>query len=94
MLEGDNSHGYADYLHLQQLLKQHNRRSCIWDKAGLGYSDFMYADMYNDSLYYHNFIQMIADDHTNIAWVAWGGGGSLVYDYLFSYTNTTSEQLG
>ncbi len=91
MFEGDNSHGYADYLYLQQLLKQHNRRSCIWDKAGLGYSDYMYSDMYNNSLYYHNFVRMI--DEKNIAWVAWGGGGSLVYDYLFTHSNISSNNI-
>ena len=80
MFEGDQSHGYADYLNLQKLLKAKNRRSCIWDKAGLGYSDFLYSDMANNTLYYDNFIKMI--NEKNVAWVAWGGGGSLVYDYI------------
>ena len=90
MIEGDQSHGYADYLNMQKILKSQNRRSCIWDKAGLGFSDFLYSDMTNNSLYYHNFIQMI--NEKSVAWVAWGGGGSIVYDYLSSFYQNVSNK--
>ena len=43
MFEGSGSHGMADYFGLQQILKENNRRSCIWDKPGLGYSDYLYT---------------------------------------------------
>jgi hypothetical protein len=89
MIEGDNTHSYATYLNLQKLLKSHNRRSCVWDKAGQGYSDFLYSDMTNHSLYYQNFIKMI--DEKNLAWIGWGDGGSLVYDYLSKFYDQNSS---
>jgi hypothetical protein len=45
--------------------------------------------MTNHSLYYQNFIKMM--DEKNPAWIAWGGGGSLVYDYLSSSFNQNSS---
>ena len=49
----------------------------------------MYSDILNDSVYYHQFIQMIGGK--NIAWVAWGGGGSLVYDYVATNLQNSNE---
>jgi hypothetical protein len=80
MFESDGSHSYVDFLGLQSLLTLSNRRSCIWDKAGLGYSDFLYADMYDNSLYYHNFIKLIGEKEP-FNFVGWGGGGSIIYNY-------------
>ena len=36
MFEGDGSHGIGDWRGIQMLMKEKNRRSCIWDKPGLG----------------------------------------------------------
>lgn len=85
LFESDYSHGYADFYGLQLLLTQAGRRSCIWDKPGLGYSDFLFSDMNtfnNYLLYYNNFIRTLArTERAPFVWVGWGGGGSIVYDF-------------
>lgn len=87
VFEGDGAHSHADYLGLQRLLTKAGRRSCIWDKAGLGYSDFLYADMLApanySSLYYNRFLRALVarGERAPFVWVAWGGGGSFVYSY-------------
>jgi len=80
MFEGSSSHGMADYFGLQLLLKEKNRRSCIWDKAGLGYSDSLYSDMRDHKLYYHNFISSLGEKEPFV-FVGWGGGGETIYEY-------------
>jgi len=35
----DGSHGYADFLAIKKLLLENDRRVCIFDRAGLGWSD-------------------------------------------------------
>jgi len=59
MIEGDFSHGIADYYDLQNSITKIGRRSCIWDKPGLGYSSYLYADQYNVSTFYHEFLTSI-----------------------------------
>lgn len=84
VFEGGTSNTHIDYLALQKLLTKEGRRSCIWDKAGAGYSDFLFADMAgNYSLYYDTFVRQLAamGELTPFIWVAWGDGGSLVYEY-------------
>ena len=80
LFEGDGSHGLADYLILQDLLAQKNRRSCAWDKPGLGYSDYLYTDMTDYWLIYHNLIKQL-NENGPFVFVAWGGGGQIVYEY-------------
>ncbi|KAL9652485.1 hypothetical protein ABK040_000057 [Willaertia magna] len=80
MIEGDFSHGMADYYGIQIALKELGRRSCIWDKPGLGYSDYLYADQYDESSFYHNFITSIGETGPFI-FVGWGGGGQIIYKY-------------
>lgn len=85
VFEGDGAHGHADYLGLQRLMSRAGRRSCIWDKAGLGYSDFLFSDMVgaNYSLYYDRFVRELVarGEKAPFVWVAWGAGGSIVYSY-------------
>jgi pimeloyl-ACP methyl ester carboxylesterase len=80
MFEGSGSHGLMDYYGLQTVLKEQGKRSCIWDNAGLGYSDYLYTDMYNTKLYYHNFFSSIGEKPPFI-FVGWGGGGATVFNY-------------
>jgi hypothetical protein len=61
MFEGSGSHGYADYLGLQLVLTERKFRSCSWDKAGLGFSDYALAEQHNASSYYHNLVQATAE---------------------------------
>lgn len=84
MFEGDGTHGMADYLGLQKYLKNKNRRSCIWDKPGLGYSEYLFADMHDFSLIYHNFFKLI-NEKSPFIFVGWGGGGSIVYKYALTH---------
>lgn len=84
MFEGSGSHGMADYFGLQLLLKEQNRRSCIWDKAGLGYSDSLFSDMKDHRLYYHNFMESIGEKGPFV-FVGWGGGGAIIYEYAVAH---------
>ena len=83
--EGDVGQSLVDFVDLQQLMVKAGRRSCIWDKAGAGYSDFLFEDMVgNYSLYYHNFVRELVarGEKAPFIWVAWGNeGASLVYSY-------------
>lgn len=81
MFEGDSTQSYADYLQIQTLLKSKNRRSCVWDKAGLGHSDYLYSDMYNHTLYYQNFLSLINETQPFIFVGSGRHGASLVYEY-------------
>jgi pimeloyl-ACP methyl ester carboxylesterase len=86
IFESDASHGLADFLLIQELLTKNNRRSCIWDKPGLGYSDYLYTDMKNYSKIYSNFIQKL-NESSKYIFVGWGGGGELIYEFTFKYPN-------
>ena len=85
MFEADASHGLLDFLGLQVWSTAAGRRSCIWDKPGLGYSDYM---LYNDwgriDSYYHNFITAMNETGPFI-FVPWGGGASIVYNYAIAH---------
>lgn len=84
LFEGSASHGLADYLSIQRLLKKNNRRSCIWDKPGLGYSDYLLTDIKSYSQFYNNLIKSMGESGP-YHFVGWGGGGSLIYEYAFKY---------
>ena len=90
MLEGSNGHGLMDYYGIQAILKEHNRRSCIWDKAGLGYSDYLFSDMYDHKLYYHNFFKSI-DEKSPFIFVGFGAGGETVYNYALEHPEMVSS---
>ncbi|KAL9655690.1 hypothetical protein ABK040_004923 [Willaertia magna] len=84
LIEGDFSHGMADYYGIQIALKELGHRSCIWDKPGLGYSDYLYADQYDESSFYHSFITSIGETGPFI-FVGWGGGGQIIYKYALQH---------
>ncbi|RNA22554.1 hydrolase [Brachionus plicatilis] len=84
LFEGSASHGLADYLSIQRLLKQNSRRSCIWDKPGLGYSDYLLTDIKSHYQLYDNLINSL-DESGPYHFVGWGGGGSLIYEYAFNH---------
>lgn len=74
----------GDYLGLQILLKQQNRRSCIWDKPGVGYSDYLYTEMKSYSSMYHNLITSLGETGP-FDFVGWGAGGSIMYEYAYNH---------
>lgn len=86
VFQGSASHGLMDYFGLQTLLKENDRRSCIFDLAGLGYSDYMYLDTYNyDPMpYFHNMLKSF-DESPPFILVGWGAGGPTVYRYALEH---------
>ena len=80
IFESDFSHNYADFSDIQTYMTQLGRRSCIFDKPGLGFSDYLFKDQKNVSTFYHNFMQSIGEQPPYI-FVGWGGGGSIIYQY-------------
>ena len=81
MFEGSASHGLADYLSLQKLLKENNRRSCIWDKPGNGYSDYLYTGFKDYINIYHNMLTSFGENKP-FALVGWGGGNFIFIIYI------------
>jgi pimeloyl-ACP methyl ester carboxylesterase len=90
MFEGSNSHGLMDFYGIQIILKENNRRSCIWDKAGLGYSDNLYIDMLDHQLYYHNFLKSI-NEKPPFIFIGHGTGGSIVFNYALQHPEMVSS---
>jgi pimeloyl-ACP methyl ester carboxylesterase len=84
MFEGSFSHALADYLSIQTLLKENNRRSCIWDKPGLGFSDYLYTDLKSYMTFYDNMINGFGETGS-YSFVGWGGGGEIIYEYASKY---------
>lgn len=91
MFEGSASHGLADYLSLQTLLKENNRRSCIWDKPGLGFSDYLYTDLKSPMTYYDNMINGFGETANGYSFVGWGGGGEIIYEYASKYPQKVKD---
>jgi len=92
MLEGDLTHSLVDLLSLQKLLALKNRTSCIWDKPGLGFSDYLYNGMksYNSPLYHNMINAMLANEEMlnleKLSFVATGSfGGDLIYQYALDH---------
>lgn len=92
LIEGDFSHGLADYLGLQSYLTDMNISSCIWDKPGLGYSDELFIDHTNLQDFYHNFISQI-NKRPPFIFVGWGGGGQIIYQYAHEHPENVKSLL-
>ena len=43
MFESSGSHHLADWLGILAAAKDKDHRVCVWDKPGLGFSDYYYA---------------------------------------------------
>ncbi|EFC39470.1 predicted protein [Naegleria gruberi] len=84
LFEGDFTHGYADYYDIQRYLTALGRRSCIYDKPGLGYSDYLYKDQKDESTFYYNFLTSIGEK-TPYVMVGWGGGGHIIYKFALEH---------
>ena len=90
MFEGSASHSLSDYLSLQTLLKENNRRSCIWDKPGLGFSDYLYTDFKSFMTFYDNMINGFGEKGS-YSFVGWGGGGEIIYEYASKYPQKVKD---
>ena len=89
MFEADGSHGMLDFIGVQYWLLKEGRRSCIWDKPGLGYSDYLYYNApelisFNDN--YSDFISAM-NELGPFIFVGWAGGAPYVYNYAFKNPN-------
>lgn len=92
-IDADGSHGLPDFYGIQAYLAQAGRRSCIWDKPGLGWSDSYYADQGPDPMtFYHNMITAFGEKGPFI-FVGWGGGGEIVYAYALQHPEMVSSSF-
>jgi pimeloyl-ACP methyl ester carboxylesterase len=81
IIDSDGAHVAADFYGLQDLLALRGRRTCIFDKPGLGWSDYYYASQNMDPLtWYHSFLTTIPERPPFIL-IGWGGGGPVVWSY-------------
>ena len=96
MIEGDATHGVVDLLSIQILLAMENKTSCIWDKPGLGFSDYLYNGMtsYN-SPFYHNMIkEILANENIiNSGKLRFVATGSFGADIIFQYALDHREMV-
>lgn len=100
MIEGDETHGIVDLLSLQTILAKENRTCCIWDKPGIGFSDYLYNGMKNyNSPLYHNMIKAILANENvttfkKLAFVATGSfGGDLIYQYALDHSEMDHSEM-
>ena len=94
MFESDDGQSLAYFRGLQNLLTAQQRRSCVWDKPGAGFSDYLYTDM-NASLPTSAFYKRMLDSFTLAAFssnssrlhlVGWGEQGVLsLYRFASAY---------
>ncbi|DBA04358.1 TPA: hypothetical protein N0F65_002120 [Lagenidium giganteum] len=80
LMESDGSHGMLDFVALQMQFTANGRRSCIWDKPGLGYSDVRYAKRDDAEQFLPPLIDALGEQPPYIL-LGWGGGGPTVYQY-------------
>lgn len=66
------------------MLAEQGQRSCIWDKPGLGYSDYLHTDMKNYSVVYNNMVRSL-NEKPPYVFVGWANGGQIVYDYAVNH---------
>jgi pimeloyl-ACP methyl ester carboxylesterase len=84
LIEADASHGLADFWPLQRALTEAGRRSCIYDKLGLGHSDSYPADSKADPMiFYDQFVEGLekVGETMPLIIVGEGGGGIIAYQY-------------
>ncbi|GLE00280.1 hypothetical protein PINS_up009007 [Pythium insidiosum] len=71
-----------DFWGLQLALTRNGRRSCIWDKPGLGYSDPRFLKGHeNDFMTFFPALVDALGESAPFILVGWGGGGEFVYEY-------------
>lgn len=81
IIDSDGAHAAADFYGLQDLIADRGRRSCIFDKPGLGWSDYYYASQNMDEMtWYHQLLTAIHEKPPFIL-VGWGGGGPTIWKY-------------
>jgi len=87
IVDADASHGSADFWPLQAQLSAAGRRSCSFDKLGLGFSDRYGSEQNVDPMtYYPGLVEHLLEEEGASAavMVGWGGGGDIVYEYALT----------
>eukprot|EP00999_Lentomonas_sp_LEN2_P002276 NODE_360_length_1593_cov_103.770805_g328_i0.p1 GENE.NODE_360_length_1593_cov_103.770805_g328_i0~~NODE_360_length_1593_cov_103.770805_g328_i0.p1 ORF type:complete len:527 (+),score=92.60 NODE_360_length_1593_cov_103.770805_g328_i0:44-1582(+) len=87
VFDASASHGYADFFGLQELLATAGKRACSWDKPGVGYSSYLYANQFDAMTFYPGFMQHLRNEEsfTKFVCVGWGGGAGNCYSYGVAY---------
>lgn len=92
LFDGSGSHGMGDYLAIQYLLTNAGRRSCIFDKPGAGYADYLFSDQTSFHSIYHNMIMSMQEKPPYI-FVGWGGGAEAAYDYAAKHPENVHSMV-
>lgn len=62
IFESDGSHGIGDWFGILNALETGgDHKVCVWDKPGLGFSDYLYADQLEESQYYDQLFQNLIE---------------------------------
>ena len=62
IFESDGSHGIGDWFGILNAMERDGgHRVCVWDKLGLGFSDYLRADQLSTSSYYADLVQSLIE---------------------------------
>lgn len=81
IIDSSISHGAADFWPLQRALTASGRRSCIFDKPGVGFSDYFYADQSFKAVDYYAPMLSAFGEPKPFSFIAWGGAAASAYAY-------------
>jgi pimeloyl-ACP methyl ester carboxylesterase len=89
VMDSDGSHGMYDLWELQESFTKIGRRSCIFDKPGIGWSSYFRStqNVQDFSNFYGELVENL-NERPPYTLLAWGGGGSHMYKWAL-----TSPQL-
>ncbi|XP_059092187.1 uncharacterized protein LOC131887579 isoform X2 [Tigriopus californicus] len=87
IFESSASHGLADWIGILKANAE-KRRICVWDKPGLGWSDYLYGYQKEPSNYYGALLRALKEAEPNYqppyVGVGWGGGGETLWKFAIS----------
>lgn len=90
LFDADGSHGMSDFWGMQKFLTAAGRRVCVFDKPGLGWSDYWRVSQnLNSSTFYHQFLTSIGE-RAPFVLAGWGGGGEIVWEYANQHPEMVS----
>jgi len=92
VIDSDGSHGMMDFWPLQRVFTEQGRRSCIFDKPGIGFSDNFKKDqvLYNLSNFYDDMIDGFGE-RPPYTLLAWGGAGEVMYEYATRHPDNVAS---